>query len=233
MIPLKKELNALRKNRFDCASDAEAEAQRWISKQPYHRFKDLRIAAVSVRIKGKRGRPKKDEPVQTKYVVEAEVEIDEVAVAKHRRTLGRFVLATNKLDLDPEVILSYYKGQQTVERGFRFLKDRCFHVSEIYLKKEERIESLSMIMVLNLLIYSFGEWMLRERLKETGLTVPNQLNKPTQRPTLRWVFTLFMGVVKATLMDGMMFVGESTNLNEVQRGIISLLGPDCQKYYGE
>ncbi|AEB69733.1 MAG: hypothetical protein METHSR3v1_590009 [Methanothrix sp.] len=54
-------------------------------------------------------------------------------------------------------MLRYYKGQQTVERGFRFLKDKCFHVSEVYLKKEGRIEALCMIMALSLLIYSFAE----------------------------------------------------------------------------
>jgi len=52
---------------------------------------------------------------------------------------------------------------------------KCFHVSEVYLKKEERIESLSMIMVLSLLIYSFAEWRLREKLRETGQSIPNQL----------------------------------------------------------
>jgi transposase len=72
-----------------------------------------------------------------------------------------FTLASNQIDLDPEVMLNYYKGQQTVERGFRFLKDKSFHVSEVYLKKDERIEALCMIMVLSLLIYSFAEWKLK------------------------------------------------------------------------
>jgi hypothetical protein len=33
-----------------------------------------------------------------------------------------------------------------------------FRVAEVYLKKEERIEALSMIMALSLLIYSIAEW---------------------------------------------------------------------------
>jgi len=77
------------------------------------------------------------------------------------------------------------------------LKDKSFHVAEIFLKKEERIESLSMIMVLTLLVYAFGEWFLRKKLNETGTMVPNQLKKPTQNPTMRWVFQIFMGVVNA------------------------------------
>ena len=115
------------------------------------------------------------------YKIEAEIELNDKALDEGRKLFGRFVLASNEVDLDPEAMLNYYKGQQTVEHGFRFLKDKCFHVSEVYLKKEERIESLCMIMVLSLLIYSFAECRLREKLKETGQTVPNQLTAGTGR----------------------------------------------------
>jgi transposase len=129
-------------------------------------------------------------------------------------------------------MLNYYKGQQTVERGFRFLKDKSFHVSEVYLKKEERIESLSMIMVLSLLIYSFAEWRLRERLKETGQTVPNQLNKPTQRPTMRWIFETFMGVIQSVVLDRGKIIKVIVHLSASQTTILRLLGRECENYYG-
>ena len=129
-------------------------------------------------------------------------------------------------------MLNYYKGQQTVERGFRFLKDKCFHVSEVFLKKEERIETLCMIMVLSLLIYSFAEWRLRERLKETGLTVPDQLNKPTQRPTMRWVFEMFIGVILSVVVDRGRIIKVIVNLSALQTTILRLMGKDCENYYG-
>ncbi len=94
------------------------------------------------------------------------------------------MLASNDTEIDPDTLLEYYKGQQSVERGFRFLKDKQFRVAEVYLKKEERIESLAMIMVLCLLVYSFAEWMIRKGLKQNGQFVPDQKGKPTQRPTL-------------------------------------------------
>ena len=87
------------------------------------------------------------------------------------------------------------------QRGFRFLKDKSFHVSEVYLKKEERIESLSMIMVLDLFVYSFAEGRLRDELKEKEQYVPNQLDKPTQKPTMRWIFSLFTGVVRTIVVS--------------------------------
>ena len=38
-----------------------------------------------------------------------------------------------------------------------------------------------------------GEWALRRGLAETGSSLPDQKGRPTQRPTLRWVFQLYLG----------------------------------------
>ena len=90
-----------------------------------------------------------------------------------------------------------------------------------------------MIMVVTLLVYSIAEWLLRKRLRKTGLTVHNQLNKPTQNPTLKWVFYLFDGVaeVKVNVMGSvhrkMMYLTDELKL------IARLLGPECEKYYSE
>jgi len=78
----------------------------------------------------------------------------------------------------------------------------------------------------------FAEWRLRERLRETGLTVPNQLNKPTQRPTMRWVFEIFMGVIQAVVTSGGMIIKVSVNLTGTQITILKLLGRGCENYYG-
>jgi len=117
---------------------------------------------------------------------------------------------------------------------YRFLhrKIKKFHVSEVFLKKEERIESLSMIMVLCLLVYAYAEWKLREKLKETGHSVPNQLKKPTQKPTVRWVFYNFMRVTQIIVTDGRRVISQEVKLNNTQDLILRLLGQDYKKYYG-
>ena len=231
-IRVEKELKKLMSKKFVCIPDAENEAKTWVSKLPYHQLKNLQVVPVTEKVEKKRGRPKKNEPLNYRFRIDGEIEIDEGALAEESKKFGRFVLASNDVDLDPELMLKYYKGQQTVEHGFRFLKDKCFHVSEVYLKKEERIESLSMIMVLSLLIYSFAEWKLREKLKETGQTVPNQLNKPTQRPTMRWIFEIFMGVIQAVVIESGKIIKVSVNLSSTQIKILSLLGQECKNYYG-
>ncbi len=217
---------------FACVPDAENRINQWISDHPLHQLKDLKILPISEKVEKRRGRPRKDEQLRVCYKVEAEVEIDSDSIFRERKCLGRFILASNNLDLDPETMLKYYKGQFKVEHGFRFLKDKSFHVAEVYLKKEERIESLAMIMVLNLLIYAFGEWLIRKKLSETGLTVPDQLNRPTQRPTMRWIFQIFMGVICTDLIEGGKAVKSIVHLTQVQESILRLLGPECQKYYG-
>lgn len=227
-----KDLKRLKRRRFVCVPDAENEAKLWSFAHPHHRLASLKISSIAEKVEKKRGRPKKDEPFCLRFKIEGEIEIDEDALTEERKRLGRFVLASNDIDLEPEVMLDYYKGQQTVERGFRFLKDKCFHVSEIYLKKEERIEALCMIMVLSLLIYSFAEWKLRERLKETGLAVPDQLNKPTQRPTMRWVFEMFMGVIQSVVVDRGRIIKVIVNLDSSQTTILRLMGKECKNYYG-
>ena len=72
-----------------------------------------------------------------------------------------------------------------MERGFRFLKDPLFLASSVFVKKPERIMALSFIMVLCLLIYRLAEFRLRSRLEETQQTIPDQVYKPTARPTMR------------------------------------------------
>src|SRR5262249_58586545 len=91
-------------------------------------------------------------------------------------------------------LIQTYKAQPRVERGFAFLKDPLFLASSVFVKKPERIVALSLIMVLCLLVYRLAEYRLRDQLAATGQTIPSQVNKPTDRPTMRWVFQCFEGV---------------------------------------
>jgi transposase len=216
---------------FACEADARKAADRWISENPRFILRNLSTRMISRRVDAKRGRPKKGESLDTGYLVEAEVERNEQIIASERDKLGRFVLASNDITMDGELMLQNYKGQNAVEKGFRFLKDKSFRVAEVYLKKEERIEALSMIMVLSLLIYSIAEWILRKRLKETGETVLNQLGKPTQRPTLKWVFQKFRNINEAIIELKDSVHREIINVNEEQRKIIKLFGEGYEKYY--
>jgi len=151
-------------------------------------------------------------------------------VATHQQRAGRFILATNVLEaeqLSQSQALTEYKGQQGTERGFRFLKDPMFFASSVFLKSPERIMALAMIMGLCLLVYNLGQRQLRQTLQQSNQTLPNQLGKATQQPTLRWVFQCFMAV-HFVVLDG---VKQVVNLTDDRCRILQFLGSACRQYY--
>jgi len=172
----------------------------------------------------------------TGYLLQGEVQVNETALETAKHSLGRFIIATNDLDanrLSPQAMLENYKDQGvSVERGFRFLKDPMFFAHSLFLKKPERLMALLMVMGLSLLIYSLAERKLRYALREKKATVPDQRRKPTQTPTIRWVFQLFEGLdVLLVRQNGQVILHQLLNLNPVQRQIIFLLGPVVQNCY--
>ena len=227
----RKSLKKLRSKEFACEPDAQMAARLWFDDYPYLSSNKIQILSRTKKNNGKKGRPGKDDSVVTVYSVDSPIEVIPEVIEQEKARLGRFVLATNDLDLDADSILKYYKGQQSVERGFRFLKDKSFRVAEVFLKKESRIEALSMIMVLCLFVYAIAEWYLRSKLKETGKTVNNQLNKPIQNPTMKWIFTLFMRPAEVTVSLNSHIQRFIVNLNEEVTQILEIMGPSFEKYY--
>jgi transposase len=181
-------------------------------------------------VKSSRGRPKKDEQLSLKYKITSELVRDESKVTYALEGKGKFIIATNELDekaLSVEDLLKNYKGQQAVERGFRFLKDPLFMTSSVFLKKDTRIVALGMVMCLCLLVYTLAQHYLRQKLMELSESVPNQLGKPT----MRWIFQIFEGVhvlIHRTLDGPRELI---LNINPIRRHILQILGPPFEKIY--
>ena len=87
--------------------------------------------------------------------------------------------------------------------------------------------ALGMIMGLCLLVYNLGQRQLRNALNVAHETLPNQLGKPTETPTLRWVFQCFMAIHMVSL-NGQQQIA---NLTEHHRNILRFLGSASQTYY--
>jgi transposase len=231
---MKKDLIALKKlcsKGFACEPDARAVVERWHTRNPRYRIENLEIISGHRRKAGKRGRPLKDELCEVIYSVSCRIALDENWVIRERELAGRFILASNDTNIDPETMLEYYKEQNSVERGFRFLKDKRFHVSEVYLKNENRIAALSMLMVLCLLLYSVAEWLFRKILKERNTTVMNPKNKPTARPTMKRVFFLFRRVRQVLEQVDSTVHCRLLNVNDEILRICGLFGGNFEKYY--
>ena len=230
--------------KFHCEQDA-FQAFETIKKE----YKLHRIEAQVVPISKQtgRGRPKKEaKKIVTSYKMETKFERNHEKIKDTINRKGRFILATNELDEEiykDEQILEEYKEQQKVEGGFRFLKDPWFMVDSIFLKLPRRIEALMVVMTLCLLVYNVGQYRLREQLKIQNTTLPNQLGKEVQNPTLRWIFQIMEGI------DVVYFYTEChsytdrevipytyqeliTNLNALRKKIILLFGKTAARMYG-
>jgi transposase len=150
--------------------------------------------------------------------------------APFSRQRSRFILATNQLDTTlwpAQTGLNEYKGQQTVERGFRFLKASLVFASSVFVKKPQRLEALALIMALTLMGYTLAEGKLRQALDAQNQTVRDQRNQPTEKPTVRWMMQQFQDIHWVTL-NGQQQI---SNLNQERRLIIHFLGPPVERYY--
>jgi len=140
-----------------------------------------------------------------------------------------FILATNRTEaIDAEQLIATYKGQQKVERGFRFLKDPMFLASSVFLKSPKRIMALTMVMTVCLLVYAALEHRIRKRLAEEKQKFPNQKGKMTSRPTVRWVFQCFQNIAVLYINDNKTAV---LNLTSTQSSLLKLLGHSFEQIY--
>jgi transposase len=219
----------LSRQAFGCEQDALRTAKTLEKKLSYHRMND-QITEV-LKYKG-RGRPKStDEQVLSHYKLEAKFEACLDKIRPQRNKLGRFILATNDMDnpdMDAANILSTYKEQQGVERGFGFIKDPLFHLSGVFLKKPERIDALMMMMTLCLMVYNAGQYQVRKELEVQQETILSQVGKPTVKPTLRWIFQKMSGIHRVHIpgQDSCL-----TGLNEEKKKILRLFGPEVCRVY--
>jgi len=107
-----------------------------------------------------------------------------------------------------------------------------FFANSLFLKNPARIMALIMIMGLALLIFALAERKLRQALKENNESTPDQKGKPTQTPTLRWVFQVFEGLdVLSDRVGERLITRKLLNLRPVHQQVIRLLGPQVQKCY--
>lgn len=219
-----KGLKEVTKILYECEADARNALLRYLNKNPLVTLTESDVEIVHKRANGKRGRPKEGEVLLAKYQIRASVKLNQQTIDKERAYLGRFILATNVLDLDAEAVLNHYKGQMLVEQGFRFLKDKSFRVAEVYLKNERRIEALCMIMVLCLMIYAYTEWLMRKRLQEEETSVLNQKKKLTQNPTLKWIFFKLREIKSCILVFNDKLCSSVQRLNSELIKIRNLLG---------
>lgn len=229
---IEKQLFHLQAQRFESPEQAQAAFATRSRSWRYHQVATTEL--IEHKRYADQGRPSAKTPIKaSRWQIRVQVCPDAEAIGRQKQLKGCFVLGTNigADDLSDEEVLAAYKAQSQVEGGFRFLKDPLFFVSSLFVKKASRIQGLLMVMTLALLVYSVAQRRLRQELARQNESLPNQINQPTGRPTLRWVFQLLEGIhrVRVVVQDQVHDLIEG--LNEVQIKILRLFGQHvCQIY---
>jgi len=236
-VHLEKGIKGLKKVAYSTEHQATQALSEWYEKDTkksqkrYHRLGKLKVVEQAHYGRGRR--KANAVPIRIDYQIKSvELIEDEQSIKDVIRQTAQFILATNDTDksnLSADEWLHLYKNeQQKVERGFRFLKDPMFLLSHVFLELPRRIMALSMVMGLCLLIYTLAQFKLRKALQQTNQTIPNQLKKPIQNPTMRWVFQLFSGIHVMYIKGKRRYI---LNLDAIQIQILNLLGKTTQSYY--
>ena len=215
---ISRKLSQLSAKKFTSELEANLLLKQLSSKLKYHRISEIIITK------------KIDKQQKINYQITGVLKPDTDKIVTLKRKAGRFVIATNKLDLDSfssDDFLRKYKEQQAPERGFSFLKDPLFFADSVFLKTPQRIETMAMLMGLCLLVYSLGQRAIRSALQTAKTGLKNQLGKLTERPTLRWIFQCFQGI-HLVIFQG---ITQIANLNDERQFTLKFFPLSCQKYY--
>jgi transposase len=219
---------------FACEADANAALRHLAEQHPAWLVPRAHVLPLTKHAHS--GRPAKEAaPHTVGWQVQAHVILDEAALRQEAQRRAAFIIGTNLLDEQQwpdETIITLYQEQVVVERGFAFLKDPLFLASSVFVKKPQRIMALAFIMVLCLLVYKLAELRVRQQLAATKQTVPDQLRRPTARPTMRWLFQCFEGIdlLHIALPDGSHHT-QILRLWETPRLVLHLLGPAYEHQY--
>lgn len=161
---MQRQLRQLCTQVFACKPDAAEALLRFQESLQWHSL--VEVALLPVAANRSPSRPKRSTPQEAQaqgFQWQATLERKPDFEVQFRQRQSRFILATNVLDertYPAKRLLHEYKGQEHVERGFRFLKDPFF-TSSVFVKKLQRVEVLALVMALTLLVYSLGQRKLR------------------------------------------------------------------------
>jgi transposase len=223
-----KDFEKLSKQQFGCETDAMKTLEIWKKKHPALTLSNEKFITEVTYLKS--GRPKNGDVGTIVYFIEGNLSCVISYREKEQLKKGIFILSSNDCsdEFDMLSMLENYKSQQSVERGFRFLKSPDFLTSSLFLKKPERIEALLMVMTSCLMIYAALEHLIRKKLKEKELYFQSMKNKPTQKPTARWVFQCFAGIDELCINEQQKII---LNLKSRHEVILNCLGQQYWDFY--
>ncbi len=223
-----KAIEKLMKQEFSCKEDAQRAFKESVKGWEYHQGEWVDTEVIEHYVKS--GRPKKGmEPTKLSYKLKVRLISLPSAREASIEAGSCYVIGTNveAAQLNAAEIIEAYKNQNaSIERGFRFLKSPEFFVSSFYVKTIGRLMGLLVVMTLGLLVYSIMQRAIRKRLAEQKERLPDQLEKETTTPTMRWIFQMMEGIDVLYIQIDQQVERQIMGITPVRSKIISLF-PAC------
>lgn len=229
---IEKALKKLSAEEFLCPHDAKGALKRCFNKSKFYEV--LEGTIEEEKKYESKGRPKQESPYKLVYritgIIQERQTVRQEAIIQSSCFVVGTTIPQEELS-DAEVIMAYKNQNNTVERGFRFLKDPLMFTSSLFVKKTERIMGLLMVMTLALLIYSIAQRRLHKALKEVQETLPNQIRQETGKPTLRWIFQLLEGIELVKICIEKTSHVVISGITPLRRRILGYFGSSVRKIY--
>jgi len=216
------------KTAFACEEDANKEILRLLKKD----LKKVKYHNVSMQIlvteKKKKGRQSKDTS-KVEHIMEhflqIEINEDEEKIQKNFEQACTFILCSNNLTLKAEDLLREYKTQIGVEKKFQQLKSPHF-VNSLYLDTPERIEALTYLILISMMILSVAENVVRREMKAEGAIITGPGGIKMKQPSLVAILGVFntgLGV-KVITFEGKKYRSLARPISESQKKLLKYLG---------
>lgn len=185
-------MKKLEKRSFACEADLKKEIEQFCKtkgkKLKYH------STSFDIRIQEKRkvGRPtaKEEATKQHSYTINTEIKLEDGKIEDLIEEACTFVLASNDLDISAEEMLKEYKTQSSVEKKFQQLKSPEF-INALFVKTPERVEALTYMILIGLMILSVMEHVVRRELKKENEIILGPGKIKMTRPSLKAIMGIF------------------------------------------
>ena len=190
---------------FACEKDAKKEIELVIKKNLAKlRFFNYNIHLIEKEKKtvGRPSTKQADKETRFKYELGIDFIKDEIKIAKIIERECTFVLCSNDLSITGEALLLEYKTQSSIEKKFQQLKSPQF-VNSLYLNSPERIEALTYMILISMMMLSVSEHAVRTGLNNEKAFIIGPGKLKMKRPTLKSIVEIFDKVpMKVSIENG-------------------------------
>ena len=194
---------------------------------------------IKKKLYAKKGRPGPDTPYKIEKICRLKLNFNRVeSVIKDKYALAGwriYVTNTGEQEMTIQQSVRYYRDEWRVERGMHRLKRGSIPALPLFLRLDERIKGLMLLLTIALRVITLLEFVIRRELKKNNETlaglVPGNPKMKTARPTTERILAQFKEINCLIEQDVGRISGKIVEqLNPLQERILLLLGVPPEIY---